>query len=201
MDEEIVKKLSDRSEFKALAGHREQYPNFLEYFQREIDAKGVEVVVNEYVFKGDEFADDMLARTFGGLIHPFIHLGFGLEFKQPTIVAQALAQAAVHEANLKEFLLNTEKRAGGVGHNGKKTLVELQHECRADSRLRNSVHWSDSNKITDGIFKRAPEEMMKYASQFTVRPEDIDERVAELVNAAGKIGHVFPSVTYLACWD
>lgn len=66
VDEDIVKKLNDRNEFKALAGNREQYPNFLKFFQQEIDTKGVEAVVNEYVFKGDEFADDMLARTFGG---------------------------------------------------------------------------------------------------------------------------------------
>lgn len=66
VNEDFVKRLSDKNEFKVLAGKREQYPNFLEFFQREIEAKGVEDVVNEYVFKGDEFADDMLARTFGG---------------------------------------------------------------------------------------------------------------------------------------
>ncbi|EEP79062.1 predicted protein [Uncinocarpus reesii 1704] len=132
-NEEIVKKLSNRDEFKALAGKREEYPHFLEFFQREIDAKGVEAVVDEYIFKGDEFADDMLA--------------------------------------------------GGVGHSGEKTLVELQNDCRADPRLRDSAHWADSNKIFDGVLKRAPEEMMKVASQFTVGPDQIDQRLAELINA------------------
>lgn len=32
---------------------------------------------------------------FTGFLHPLIHLGFGVEFDQPAIVAEALAQAAV----------------------------------------------------------------------------------------------------------
>ncbi|EAS31040.3 HypA-like protein [Coccidioides immitis RS] len=183
VNEDIVKKLSNRDEFKALAGTREAYPHFLEFFQREIEARGTEEVVNEYIFAGDEFADDMLARTFGGLVHPFIHLGFALEFKQPALVAQALAQTAVHEPNMKGFFMSAEKQAGGVGQTGKKTLIELQAECRADPRVRDSAHWSDTNKFFDGVLKRAPEEMAKIAGEFTVGPDQIEERVAELINA------------------
>ncbi|WEW56145.1 hypothetical protein PRK78_001580 [Emydomyces testavorans] len=202
VNEDIVRKLHNKDEFKALAGKRDEYPHFLQFFQQEVEAKGIEEVVNEYIFKGDEFADDMFTRMFGGqyschieiqaysnarctigLIHPFIHLGFGLEFKQPAIVAQALAQTAVHEPNLKDFFVATEKEAGGVGNTGKKTLVELQNECRANSRLRDSAHWSDTSKVFDGVLKRAPNEMIKYASQFTVGPDQTDERLAELVNA------------------
>ena len=32
-----------------------------------------------------------------GFLHPIIHLGFGVEFKQPAIIAEALAEAAVHD--------------------------------------------------------------------------------------------------------
>ncbi|KAI1982359.1 hypothetical protein LOZ55_000136 [Ophidiomyces ophidiicola] len=109
-DEGIVRKLSNKHEFRALAGKRDEYPHFLEFFQREIDSRGIEATVNEYLFNGDDFADEMLARAFGGLLHPFIHLGFGLEFKQPAIVAQALAQAAVHESTLKGFFASLWKQ-------------------------------------------------------------------------------------------
>ncbi|KAI1918004.1 hypothetical protein LOZ61_000119 [Ophidiomyces ophidiicola] len=182
-DEGIVRKLSNKHEFRALAGKRDEYPHFLEFFQREIDSRGIEATVNEYLFNGDDFADEMLARAFGGLLHPFIHLGFGLEFKQPAIVAQALAQAAVHESTLKGFFMETEAKSGGVGNAGTKNLVDLQNECRADPCLRGSSHWSDTNKIFDGVLKRAPEEMIKYASQFTVETNQINERLAEQVNA------------------
>lgn len=115
-----------------------------------------------------------------------IHLGYALEFKQPAIVAQALAQTAVHEANLGEFLLPAEKAAGGVGHTGKKTLVQLQAETRADPRIRNSAQFADPNKIFDGVMKRAPQEMINLASQFTVGPDQVDKRLAELINSVGK---------------
>lgn len=120
-----------------------------------------------------------------GLIHPFIHLGFGLEFSQPAIVAQALGQTAVHEARIKDYLIPAEKAAGGVGKPGNKTLVQIMDEMRADEKLRNAPHWGDENKIFDGIMKRAPEEMIRYASQFTVGPEQIDEKHAELINSVG----------------
>ncbi|KAF9078612.1 hypothetical protein BDP27DRAFT_1207201 [Rhodocollybia butyracea] len=39
----------------------------------------------------------MLNRFLSGLIHPFIHVGYGIEFGLPGIVAEGLAQAAVHK--------------------------------------------------------------------------------------------------------
>lgn len=39
----------------------------------------------------------MLVRLHAGFLHPMIHLGFGVEFQQPAIIAEALAQAAVHD--------------------------------------------------------------------------------------------------------
>lgn len=38
----------------------------------------------------------LLLMDFTGFLHPIIHLGFGVEFQQPAIIAEALAQAAVH---------------------------------------------------------------------------------------------------------
>jgi hypothetical protein len=66
VDEDLVQKLKDREEFRSQSGKRENYSNFLVFFQREIEAKGVSPVINEYIFAGDEYADDMLFRLFGG---------------------------------------------------------------------------------------------------------------------------------------
>ena len=65
-DEDIVQKLSTKEGFKEFTGKREQYANYLEFFQRELKAKGVAAVVQEHIFAGDEHADDMLYRLFGG---------------------------------------------------------------------------------------------------------------------------------------
>jgi hypothetical protein len=58
--------LRNRDFFRAHAGKRDNYSDFLVFFQREIDAKGVGPVTNEYLFAGDDFADEMLIRLFAG---------------------------------------------------------------------------------------------------------------------------------------
>jgi hypothetical protein len=52
--------------YKSYLGNEKYYHDFLVYFQDEIDKKGWENVLNEYMFKGDERADDMLVRMFAG---------------------------------------------------------------------------------------------------------------------------------------
>lgn len=66
-DEAVVQSLSDKARFRELTGKGQNYPHFLAFFQQEIDKKGVGYVLNEYVFKGDDNAEDMLSRLFGGM--------------------------------------------------------------------------------------------------------------------------------------
>lgn len=120
------------------------------------------------------------------MIHPIIHLGFGIEFNQPAIVAQGLAEAAVHENWIAPFLLDTEKAAGGVGSRPGKSLTQLLRDVRSDKILSESAHWSDGNLMRNGTLKRAPEKMREYAKQFTVSPNNLNEQLAEMINALGK---------------
>lgn len=183
IDRSVVEAMRDPVKFQE-AFHKEQnYPNFLAFFQEEIDAKGVGAVLKEYVFAGDERAESMLSRLFGGLIHPLIHLGFGLEYNQPAIVAQALAQAAVHDDWMgREYFVPAERLAGGIGKRGQKSMLELLNEIRADKKLANSTKWSDGNKILEGPLSRAGDEMLKYASQYTVSEDQIQDRIADMIN-------------------
>lgn len=122
-----------------------------------------------------------------GLIHPLIHLGFGLEFNQPAIVAQGLAQAAVHDDWLgRDFFLPAERMSDGIGSTGQKSLLQLLQDIRADKALVESVQWSDGNKIRDGVLTRAPRVMLEYAAQFTVSEDQVDERLADMINTVGK---------------
>jgi hypothetical protein len=124
--------------------------------------------------------------TCSGLIHPLIQLCFGLEFNQPAIVAQGLAQAAVHDDWLgRAFFLPAERMSAGVGVAGKKSLLELLNECRGDKALVESVKWEDGNKIRDGVMTRAPDHMLKYAAQFTVSQDQLEERLADMINTVG----------------
>lgn len=64
--DEVVKSLGDKGNLKAAMGKEGNYPNFLAFFQNEIDGKGVGDVLNEYLFSGDECAESMMVRLFGG---------------------------------------------------------------------------------------------------------------------------------------
>lgn len=119
-----------------------------------------------------------------GFLHPIIHLGFGVEFKQPAIIAEGLAQTAVHTGWIGPYLVEAEKQAKTAG-TGPKSMVQLLDEIRADKKLSTAAHWDDGNKIRDGILVRAPDEMIKYASQWTVKPEGLEAKTAEMINANG----------------
>ncbi|KAJ5573774.1 uncharacterized protein N7459_008201 [Penicillium hispanicum] len=183
VDTNLVTALHEKTTFQASLGKEKNYATFLTFFQEEIESKGVGDVLNEYVFSGDERAESMLLRLFGGLLHPLIHLGFGIEFNQPAIVAQALAQTAVHKEGFgRKYFLPAEQMAGGIGQPGSKSLLQLLNEIRANTALKESVKYSDPSNIADGVLTRAPQEMLKYASQFTVSTDQVEERLADMIN-------------------
>lgn len=183
-DEPPLTDLTDPASFKDALGRQERYRDFLVFFQREIDEKGWQAVLNGYLFQRDERAEDMLVRMFMGFFHPLIHLGFGIEFEQPAIIAEALAQAAIHDNWLAPFFSAVEKAAKEKDPSQGKTFVRLLGEIKADSKLKNAAHWEDGNKIRDGILKRAPDEMIDLASQWTVSPNELERKHAEMINAA-----------------
>lgn len=181
--------MHDVDKFSKFLGKQKHYHDFLVFFQREIEKKGWEAVLNEYVFAGDERADDMLVRLFAGFLHPVIHLGFAVEFGQPAVVAEALAQTAVHGNWIGGLFVGAEKEVQAQAQAGKKTsrktIVQLLEEIRNDEKLSKAAHLDDGNKIRDGVLKRAPEEMIKYASQVRFGEEELEKRTAEMINAAG----------------
>lgn len=144
-----------------------------------------------------------MLRWYVGLLHPLIHLGFGIEFNQPAIIAEGLAQTAVHDDwTGPRFLFPVEREAGGIGKKGKKSMMQLLDEARENKNLAGSAHFEDGNKLRDGVLKRAPEDMIKLAAQWTVSEEQIKDKVAEMVDAAGtppdftSLSNILMSVVY-----
>lgn len=86
---DVVKELdlSDPDHAQRYLGKGKHYPDFLAYFQREVDAKGWEAVLAERFFAGTEAADDLLVRLYAGFLHPLIQLMYGMEWKQPAIAS------------------------------------------------------------------------------------------------------------------
>lgn len=77
-----------------------------------------------------------------------IHLGLGVEFRQPAIIAEGLAQTAVHSDGIKDLLLAAEKKANeaarGVQTRGKAPrVVGLMEEMRGDEVLKGALRWEE----------------------------------------------------------
>ncbi|KAB8303177.1 hypothetical protein EYC80_004624 [Monilinia laxa] len=172
--------MSTPDNFNNYLGNSKYYHDFLIFWQKEIESKGWKEVMKEHVFAGDAKADEILGRMFAGFLHPLIHLGFGIEFNQPAIIAEALAQASVHDNWVYKYLSDVEKKA----QPGDKTIPQLLDEIRADTKLSTAAKWEDGNKIRDGILARAPDEMAKYASQWTVGQGELEAKTAQMINSA-----------------
>lgn len=176
-----VQSMADRTDFKKYLGKEQYFHDYEIFFRKEIEAKGWQSVLNEHLFAGDEHSERLLTRMFAGFYHPIIHLGFGVEFEQPAIIVEALAQAAIHDDWDAEFLLTTEKKAKAAKDESK-SMVQLLKECRASEKIRNSPHYDDGNKVRDGVLVRAPEAMMEVASHWRVLPEELERKTAEMIN-------------------
>ncbi|KAL0934789.1 Oxidoreductase AflY 1 [Colletotrichum truncatum] len=164
-------------------GKEEHYADFLAYFQRVIDKQGYQSVVKEHLFARDTAADDLLVRLHAGVLHPLIQLMYGLEWEQPAIVAEGLAQTCVHNIEgLDELLLASERQAATATPRTMRfpSLLSMYEHVRADPKLSTAVRVGDENKIEDGILKRAKGPMIDILSQIHVDPEDLEERTAEM---------------------
>ncbi|KAK1990808.1 HypA protein [Colletotrichum falcatum] len=181
----VADELRDWRAARKYLGRERHYPDFLLFYQREIERLGGwEAALAEHLFKGDERADDTLQRMFAGFLHPAIQLMCGVEWEQPAIVAEGLAQAAVHSNQLGGFFDEAERRANDAAAAPMPRIADLVAEVRADPKLAAAARMGDANKIFDGVMKRAPEEMTALAGRVKVRPEELDERTAEMFHAA-----------------
>ena len=74
LEQPVVQDMSNPEHFKKYLGNEKYYHSFLVFFQQEMEKKGWENVLNEYVFKGNDRADNILVRMFAGLSFSLIPL-------------------------------------------------------------------------------------------------------------------------------
>ena len=185
IDESLVKRLSNNETLYENIGTISQYSTFLTFFQGEISEYGWKETVIKYLFSRTKLSEKMLVQMYEGAYHPVIHLGFGIEFEQPTIIAEALAQAAAHDDSHIGTLLEACEAQASIAYPSRspKTLVQLVNEVRDNDTIRNAPHWEDFyNKMRDGVVGRACRDMAFVASQFVVKPEDLQRRTAEMIS-------------------
>ncbi|RMD40963.1 hypothetical protein DV735_g4144, partial [Chaetothyriales sp. CBS 134920] len=190
LDPGIVDELADDGKFYARLGQIDQYSNFLVFFEQEIEKHGWQAVINQYVFGRTKLADAVLARLYEGAYHPIIHLGLGIEFEQPSIVAEGLAQAATHSSSrATELFEMCEREAEKINPTEPSPpLIDLLNRARENNVLRTAARWEDfANKFKDGVVGRGGAELAPLAAKFRVRPEEVERRCAEMVNCVAYI--------------
>lgn len=182
-DDATAEELQDPAVFKQRLGNHKYYHDYLKYFSKEIESKGVPAVVNEYIFKGDARADDLLARLFGGFLHPIIHLGYALEFDQPILAAEALAQACIHHTEVAQICEPAEQLAKSRKSNSDILIVDLQRKLAADPITSNAVKSTDGPDKLACMIPRAGQRVAEIASEFSVTPATLDRKTAEMIHA------------------
>ncbi|KAK4561025.1 hypothetical protein LTR86_004980 [Recurvomyces mirabilis] len=183
-DAAVVKDMKDPLTFREHINQEQHYTDYLALFQSEIEATSWPAVVKKYLLARDDRADDLLCRFFAGFLHPIIHAGFGIETKQPAIVAEGLAMAAVSSGYMSSYFLPIEKLSQKNKDEPSRSIVDLLDIIHEDIELRAAPHWDDDNKLRDGIIARAGDKMISVASQFRVKSGELERKTAEMTNAA-----------------
>lgn len=65
---DILTELHNPQKFHSCLGNERHYNDFLVFFQEEMARSSWQEVINKYLLAGDERADDLLARLFGGFL-------------------------------------------------------------------------------------------------------------------------------------
>ena len=82
-------------------GDGKYYQGYLEFFSDKLITRGIEKTLEDYLYsKGANFNDraeadgslqpEMFSRFMSGLMHPLIHVGYGLEFGLLGILAEGV---------------------------------------------------------------------------------------------------------------
>ena len=181
---EAIEELSDPEKFRARMCTLSEYGNFLAFFDQEIKAKGWRSIIEKYCFSGTPLAELMLSQLYEGLYHPLIHVGFGIEFDQPSIVAEGLAQAASHDqSGVDVFFQRTEQSAQSDSVQPK-PLVELYTIIRTNDQTRFAARLQDGPLRFDGVLQRAMDELVTVAAQLQVSPDELERGTAEMISCA-----------------
>ena len=187
LDNDVVKSLADDNKLFEVLSQPSQYTNVLIFFEQQIDQIGWKQVLHKYCFSRTKLADIILARMYEGAYHPIIHLGLGVEFEQPSIIAEALAQAVSHPVSgIPDCLLRTDEMVlQSDSEVPQKSIVELFQEARANDVIFRGPRWEDlANKMKDGVLGRSKDAIDRLAAQFRVTPSNMERRAAEVINCS-----------------
>ncbi|KAG6811424.1 hypothetical protein H0H92_007532 [Tricholoma furcatifolium] len=184
-----------RDNFEKFLGNQKSEP-YRRFFTEAVQNKGLWAVLEEYIF--DErvnFGDtgkgpEMLNRLFDGLVHPLIHVGYGVEFGLPGMVVEGLASTAIHKATGSAIIrrpgpLWSSAIAGARSATPQKNV----HAFTILARILKDERFSDiENRADLSIYTRVIEQhsdaLNDYVGQWTYDrhdPQELEHKIEELV--------------------
>ncbi|KAJ7599286.1 hypothetical protein C8J56DRAFT_1040180 [Mycena floridula] len=176
--------------FQQHLGDRRYWKAYLKFFTELVEKQDISAVVEEYIFSHKANFNpslksghpQMLDRFLASLVHPMIHLGYGLEFGLPGIVLEGLAQTAVHDVEatpcLPKSLFDTVESS-----------QPSTHAFTILARILKDHDFDSASKRPD-MFAMYPAAMEKYGplvgkyvDMWTINtsdPKNIERKVVEL---------------------
>ncbi|KAG2131324.1 hypothetical protein DEU56DRAFT_455247 [Suillus clintonianus] len=197
-------------------GDERFYAAYIAFFSKVVKEKGVSATLEEYIFcKKYNFVEGrdastqpvMLARFLGGLLHAFIHVGYGVEFGIPGMVVEGLALTSVHGREFLPLYLfepsgtsaveETATRLASLALNTKMSVAPSQLEqpqkghafsilakIMEDSEFAPKEIKKYFNKDFDGLMSEHGATIWRYAEQWTIdpsQPGEIERKIEECI--------------------
>ncbi|THG94331.1 hypothetical protein EW026_g7119 [Hermanssonia centrifuga] len=182
-------------------GEEKYYASLLSLFSGVIAKLGAGETIEQYVFSpaANGNGTNMLLRFVGGAVHPTIQTGYGVEFGSDAMVAQALAQTAIHspfypgifdlrpQANIANGHSAPTKEHRQPSHG--KSLLAIIREAY-DSEIMHPVMPYDPDaflreRFTDAYKDGRPEEIVRLANLWYIDvsrgQKELDEKLEELI--------------------
>ena len=205
-DEATVAGLSDMKNLEKTIGQEECYQDLIVFFEREIERLGVEPTLQRYLLGDGEFARSIYPRLYHGYVHSIMHVGLGLEFDQPSILAEGLAEAVVHDEPWYTEYFDLCRSVANSTSESRITLLEAYQACTQDPVITKAMDWTLAAQFKppedgwdsvmgftppteepwrDRAWGRAGKNLAAITGRWSVRPdEDLERAAAEVINTS-----------------
>lgn len=178
-----IEPLHNKNEFdvKKCMGDDNYYHDYLEFFRKELENEKyqgkIEEIIEDYLFN-----KDFLCPFFKGVYHPFIHLGYALEFQSKIMTIEGLAMAAVDRVSAQPVL---EHLDSDPNKDGNKTALEIIELINKDQRFDDKLSYKKgafSPQVTELLEQGGGPLIAEYAQMWKCDLNDL-RKVGILVNA------------------
>lgn len=155
-------------------GQPSQYPNYLKFFEKEINRYGFDQTFETYF-------PHLMSSSLGSTIHPLIHIGFALEFKNPIVLEEGLAYCCSWHLDIPLELY--EYQNSNPSKSCYEIIRQIQQssdfsEIKVNSAEFTPQHGSALRRLITLIKK--PHALRKFLTSYRIDGSTIEENIKDL---------------------